>query len=285
MTTYTGPIIDAHHHLWRYDADRYSWFEGRDIGQDWTAQDYDQTFAGYDIVGTVWIEALAADPIVELADIEAVRQATNGRIGSALIAHVALDAPDVAARLDRCRAVSPAFRGVRDILTGPHARSHDLLERPEFRSGLMDLAARGLTFDMMLSPSQLYAAADLLAQLPTLKVAVEHVGSPHDRSDAGLRLWRDGLAALARLPNCIVKVSALQCLEPDWTDHSLARIMDPLVQSFGPERMCMGTDWPVHDTVCPGPEAIKALERLTADWSEKDRRLLFYETAAGFYSI
>ena len=275
-------MIDAHHHLWTIRPGSHPWLAGDPLGRSLTPADHDAAFAGHGIVATVWIEALAADPMAELAEAESMRRQSGGRIGAALIGHVPLDAPDAGARLDACRAVSPAFRGVRDILDPRHARAPDLLDRPGFLRGLRALAKRGLVFDMMLTPAQMAPAAALLSRVPGLPVALEHVGSPHDRSPAGLRLWREGLAAL---PDCVVKVSALHCLEPGWTDDSLAAILAPLRDLFGADRMCVGTDWPVHDRICPGPEALALLRRITARWPDRDRDALFEGTARRFYRI
>jgi L-fuconolactonase len=82
-----------------------------------------------------------------------------------------------------------------------------------------------------------------------------------------------------------VKVSALQCLEPDWTDASLAAILGPITERFGPARMCLGTDWPVHDETCPGPEALDTFRRLTATWPAEDQRAIFMGTARAFYGL
>jgi predicted TIM-barrel fold metal-dependent hydrolase len=81
---------------------------------------------------------------------------------------VPLDAHDVADRLDACMALSPAFRGVRDILSPHVARAPDLMDRPGFLRGLGALAKRGLVFDAMLTPPQMAQAADLFALVPDL---------------------------------------------------------------------------------------------------------------------
>jgi len=278
-------VIDAHHHLWTLHPGRHPWLGTQPFARSLQMAEYDATFAGHDIAATVWIEALATDPMAELAEAETVRRATQGRIGAALVAHVPLDAPDIEARLDRCAALSPAFRGVRDILSPRLARAPDLLERPGFLRGLHALAARGLVFDMMLTPPQMQAAADLLAQVPALTVALEHVGSPHDRSPDGIALWHAGIERLAALPNCVVKLSALHCLLAQPSDRALAGLVVPLTQAFTPLRMCVGSDWPVHDQTCPGPEAFCTLDRLTTAWTQADRTALFEGTARRVYRI
>lgn len=285
MALYDGPVVDAHHHLWTVRPGSHPWLEGRALHRDFRPADYDRTFARHAVTATVWIEALAGDSMAELVEAEAVRRATGGRIGAALIAHVPLDAPDVGDRLDACAAISPAFRGVRDILAPPFARASAQLNRSGFLGGLKALAARGLVFEAMLTPGQMQAAARLFSQVPGLLVAVEHAGSPHDRSVAGLALWREGLAAMAKVPGCIVKLSALQCLVPGWRQIDIAAIVDPIAERFGAGRLCFGTDWPVHDEICPGPEALDSLRRLTAGWNPADQKAVFSRTARQFYGI
>lgn len=293
MAVYAGPIIDAHHHLWQFAPGRHPWLEKdgraalcRDIGQ----ADYAATFQTFPIVGTIWIEALAADPFAELDSAEAERIASGGRIATALIGHQPLDAIDICDRLDRLTAGSPALRGIRDIVAAEpgkasFARRPDLLDQPGFKVGLAALAERQLVFDLMLRPAQMAAAARLLATLPDLTVAIEHAASPHGLSPDAMALWRDGLAQLAALPGVVMKVSALQCLDPAWTKDSLRRYLDPITEIFGPSRMCMGTDFPVHDLRCPGPEAIATFLHLTGDWTVADQKAFFHDTAVRTYRV
>jgi len=291
VPAYAGPVIDAHHHLWRARPGAHPWIEGNAaLARDFTAADHAAAFAATPIAATVWVEALAADPEAELAAAEAERQASRGRVASALIAHAPLDAPDIGERLDRLAAISPALRGVRDIVSAgagrpSPARHPDLLARPGFRAGLAALAARGLVFDLMLRPHQMPQAARLLSALPDLRVAVEHAADPWDQSPEGLAAWRAGLAALAALPGAVLKVSALQCHDPGWSRDSLRRLMDAMVESFGPERLAWGSDWPVHDLACPGPVALEALRDVTADWPAPAQHALFAGTAAAVYGL
>jgi predicted TIM-barrel fold metal-dependent hydrolase len=97
--------------------------------------------------------------------------------------------------------------------------------------------------------------------------------------------WERGMARLAELPGVIVKVSALQCLDPAWTDREFGALVERLRILFGADRMAMGTDWPVHDRHCPAPEALATFQRLAAGWSEREQRAFFHETAAEFYRI
>ena len=295
MAHYSGPVIDAHHHLWRAPpgnhAQAHPWLKDKPaLTRDFTAADFAADFAGIDIVATVWIEALARDPEAELARAEAERRASEGRIATGLVAHAPLDAPDIGARLDRLMQCSPALRGVRDIVSSGAGRSSparraDLLALPGFHAGLGALEDRGLSLDLMLRPHQMLQAVKLLERRPGLSVAIEHAGDPWDQTAAGLSEWAQGLRALSEHPATILKVSALQCHDPGWTMDSLHRLVTPMTEIFGPKRMAWGSDWPVHDSACPGPVAFAAMCKLTESWAAQARDSFFKGTAQRFYRI
>jgi L-fuconolactonase len=284
VTPYAGPVIDAHHHLWPDDAALVPWLDA-ELHAAGSIAEHGSTFAGR-FVATVWIEGVARDPEAELRAAETVRQTTGGRLCTALVAHAPLDAEDLPARLNRLEGITPALRGIRDILApGSFARADDLLARSGFAAGLAELAQRKLAFDLMLRPAQMDAAADVIAEVEGLRVAVEHAGAPHDTSAAGIALWERGMARLAELPHVIVKVSALQCLDPTWTDQEFGRLMERLRALFGAKRMAMGTDWPVHDLHCTSPRALATFRRLVSGWSTQEQRAFFHDTATNFYQI
>jgi L-fuconolactonase len=293
MPRYAGPIVDAHHHLWRFTGGSHPWLAApgcEALARDFVPHDYRRAFGGFPIIGSVWIEALAALSEDELRQAEDLHRQDRA-LCNALVAHVPLDAPDVEDRLDRFQARFPALRGIRDIVSAApgrasFARSADLLRSAAFRRGLEALRDRELSFDLMLLPHQLAAAAALLERVDGLQVAVEHAGSPEDQSSGGLRQWRRNLRRIARLPSTIVKVSALQVLDPGWTQERLAhRVLDPLLDMFGADRLCFGSDFPAHDLACPAAIALDTFLDLTSGWTEPQQRAFFLDTASRFYRI
>ena len=85
MALYAGPIVDAHHHLWRYRAEdvipgsaqRDDAALARSIG----AEEYWAAAGDLPIVATVWIEALAADPVAEARAAQSAN-AADGRLAA-----------------------------------------------------------------------------------------------------------------------------------------------------------------------------------------------------------
>lgn len=289
---YDGPVIDAHHHLWRYSAAAFPWLaeQGKEaLARDFGPADHHAALNGCNVAGTVWIEALAADPLAEAVQAQAWADA-DPAICNAIIAHCPLDAPDVGDRLDRLKQAAPNLRGVRDIVTWrpagwSPARKTDLLSDPAFGRGLQALADRDLSFDLMLLPHQIAAAATLLQHHPDLRVIVEHAGSPEDRSSAGRDQWRRGLKQLAALPRSAIKISALHCMDDAWTPDSIRSMVEQVIEAFGVGRTCFGTDFPVHDLTRPAAAALDDIRAALASLSASEQRSLFCDTACSLYRI
>lgn len=290
MARYDGPIVDAHHHLWSYDAAMLPWLDGEPaLARDVSSADYFAAAAPLNVVASVWIEAVAADPLAE-ARAAARLNAAEPRLAAAIIAHAPLNAPDLADRLDRLAEAAPTLRGIRDIVAvrpgfASFARHGDLLERPAFAAGLRELARRGLVFDLMLEPWQMSAALRLASALPDLSIIIEHAGSPDFSTEEGAALWSGAMQAAARLPNVSVKISALHCRMPGWSDAALAAPIRALVDWFGAGRLAFASDFPVHDRAVPFARAYETFAAAVADLSLGEQRALFEGTARTLYRV
>ncbi len=292
MALYAGPVVDAHHHLWRDAAATISWLAtpaeavlARDFGPD----DLHAAAGGLDIVATVWIEAVARVPLAEALAAAAVH-AADPRINTAIIAHAPLDAPDIVERLDQLIAAVPTIRGIRDIVAvrpgyNSFARAPDLLTRPGFAAGLRALAARGLVFDLMLEPWQMAEALTLARAIPDLTVVIEHGGSPDFSTEAATELWRSAMQAASWLPNIAVKLSALHCRMPGWSDARLAEPILSLVDWFGVDRLAFGSDFPVHDRTVPFARSFETIARAVEPLSPGEQKALFHDTARRLYRM
>jgi L-fuconolactonase len=275
---YDGPICDAHLHAWRYDAATHPWLaaaEAAPLRRDWTRADYRAALAGLDVRASVWVEALAVDP---LAEARAAAAVATTDFATALVAHAPLDAPDLSERLAALRAL-PGLRGIRDIVAPGFARRPDLLGTAGFAQGLEHLAEGGLVFDLLLEPAQMLPAAGLVQRLPGLQVVLEHAGSPGDAA------WEPGITALAALPNVAVKLSALHCRVPGWTDDSLARLILQVLALFGPERVMVASDWPAHDRRVPLARSFLTFRRALRACPPAVQRAVFHDNARRIYRI
>jgi L-fuconolactonase len=140
-------------------------------------------------------------------------------------------------------AKNPLFRGIR--VTG-RSVSNDMNNGhyPHFEI----LADTGLVIDVNSVPA---ADIEALARaIPSLTIVVDHmfgfnaVSSLEDK-------WRSDIANLGGLQNIVMKVSGLvegfdsQQTDPSGTLIKCKGVLDHVYQSFGPDRLLFGTNWPV----------------------------------------
>lgn len=140
----------------------------------------------------------------------------------AIVAHADLTADNAAAVLAK-HATEPKVHGVRMIVNYseelPHlcypTLTHNVLRNPTYRHNLESLQRLGFSYDLHTTPEQLFDAAECLRSIPDTPVIVNHLAcprfhreGPHEKSnDAMWRLWREGLRAVASLPNVHIKLS------------------------------------------------------------------------------
>ncbi|MEO0700317.1 MAG: amidohydrolase family protein, partial [Pseudomonadota bacterium] len=183
-------IVDAHHHLWDLSHCHYPWLMERGvrrffgdpapIQRDYMVEDLRADFAGLPVTKSVHIQVGTAleDSLNETRWLQSCADATG--LPSAIVAFADLTAPDVTQVLDQ-HAASPAFRGVRQIV-GRSAEEDEktgtntLLGNPAFKTGLGELARRGLSFDLQLTPPLMRQAAKVLGSVDGLSVALCHGG-------------------------------------------------------------------------------------------------------------
>lgn len=216
-------------------------------------------------------------------------QADLSGLPNAFVAFVDLASEDSAARIDEQKQL-PNFRGVRQII-GRHeaedrvTRSGELLADPKFKEGLKQLVESDLSFDLQLVPGQHQAAWKLFSTLPELRVAICHCGSPWDQSPAGLKQWKQGMRRFAELPNIYCKTSGLGMFNPQWTLADLRPLVEEVINLFGPERVMLGSNFPV-DKLYKSYDAIwSAYEVLTQGLRLEEKELLFAGNAERFYRI
>jgi len=282
--------IDAHHHLWDLSVLSYPWIidptprffgDHAAIRRNYLLDEFSRDARASGFAGSVHIQVGAADPWAEAIWVQSVIDA-NPNWPMVQVVFCDLTAPDVAEKL-AAFATLPSVRGVRQIVgRSPEedaaTGTNDLLDNPRFLAGLRLVAAQGFCFDLQLIPELMPKMASILAQVPDLRVALCHAGSPHDRSPAGLERWRDLLAPLAALPQVRCKLSGLGMFDHGWTKTRLAPIVDTCLAQFGADRVMFGSNFPV----CSLSSDYKTLVGSIGDLTHHDARI-FGLNAKNFY--
>jgi L-fuconolactonase len=232
-------IADTHVHVASHDTERFPLRPLRAGGSEWwrhpvSAEDLLAVMDAHQVDRAVLVHALGAysyncDYTVEAARVDPDR----------LRAVVAVDmaGPDPAGALEAL--IDPAVSGVRLLLIGPgdtgwhtDARSHRVWRVA---------AEAGLSVIIMAREDQLAAFRPAILSDPGVVTVIDHCGLP--ATEAGVVVPMSPLLALADLPNVWVKVSTPVLLSVSG-QGSPKRLVEQLVERFGPTRVVWGSDFP-----------------------------------------
>jgi predicted TIM-barrel fold metal-dependent hydrolase len=290
-------IVDAHHHLWKLDAVDYPWLNSEGVRRffgdpapiqhDYEARDFRVDHHEFEVGKSVHIQvgAAAGAEVDETRWLD--RHAAQHDLPTAIVAYCDLSADDARACFHEHLASSSRVRGFRQIFSRHPSedfadRSPELINNVKVAANLRVLSSLGLSFDLQLTPPHLLAAARLFGSLENLKVALCHGGSPWARDPAGLAEWRAGLSVLAALPNMHCKLSGLGMFDPAWTQASLTPIVETIIETFGPERVMWGSNFPVDKLYRSYAELLSTMLAIVPGEMHEQ---VFRTTAETFYRI
>jgi L-fuconolactonase len=236
-------IVDAHHHFWNPSRIPQPWMtsEHAVIDRAFEPVDLEPLLAAAGVTRTVLVQSAASDADTDyMFELVADADFVGG-----VVAWVRLDQAVAArARLDEL-AAQPKLRGIRHLIhqeQDPH-----WILRPEAQEGLAAVAEAGLVLELpAVFPDHLGDVPELARRHPGLAIVIDHLAKPPLGTD-GMPAWREQLAAAAAHANVAAKVSGLNTVvqRGDWTADDLAPAVEAALETFGPPRLMLGSDWPV----------------------------------------
>jgi L-fucono-1,5-lactonase len=273
-------LVDAHHHLWDPARRTYDWLTGLDpIRRPYTEADLRAVTPA---AATVLVQTI---PSVEETE-EFLGTAASSDLVAGVVGWVDLTAPDVA---DAIAALRSAPGG--EHLVGIRHGAQDepdprWLLRPDVVRGIAAVAAAGLTYDVLVKPAQHEATVELADAVPGVRLVLDHAGKPAI-ADGGYEAWAGFLTALAARPNVFCKLSGL-VTEADWTKWTVDDLKPyaaHVFESFGPDRVMFGSDWPVCELAATYDQVYEAARACTAELSTSEQSEVFGGTAIRAYPI
>lgn len=294
------PIVDTHQHLWDLSRFELPWTEGDSLmSRNYLTADYLQATKEAEVVKAVYME-------VDVAPHQKVDEANY-------IINVCRDqdTPTCAAVISRDPSLDgfsqfiqqfkdvPEIKGLRQVLHGPdHPRGYCLTD--SFVSGMELLGQSGLSFDLCLRPNELSDGADLARRCPGTTFILDHCGNAdpyivagsdpgNDSSDPFFHTrsgWMADIESLAELSNVYCKISGIVArAKPGWTPADLAPTVDHCLNSFGPDRVIFGGDWPVCTYGATYLEWASALRNIIAERARDEQKKLLHDNAIALYGL
>jgi L-fuconolactonase len=275
------PRIDSHQHFWRYSPQTHGWIEDHMavLKRDFLPTDLQPLLAARRMDGCVAVQAAQTleetDWLLELADRHPIIRAVVGWVD--------LRSAEVASVLARYQN-RPRLRGIRHIVQSePDDR---FMLGAEFLRGIAALEPAGLTYDILVYPRQLPAAIELASRFPRQRFVLDHIAKPEMK--AGVREpWAAQVRQLAANRNVFCKLSGL-VTEADWArwkPEDITPYLDMVIEAFGPERLMVGSDWPVCLLAAEYGRALDLVENHLTRLPTSAREGIMGGNAARFYGL
>jgi L-fuconolactonase len=233
--------IDAHQHFWIYNDREFAWLDD-------SMAALRRNFLPADLQPELKANGFLASVVVQTCQtLEETRWLLGlaGQNSSILgvVGWADLCSPEIALQL-KDLAANPKLVGLRHIVqVEPDDR---FLLRPDFLRGIAALEQFDLAYDILIYARHLPVAIEFVKQFPRQRFVLDHMAKPPIKMKE-IDLWADGIRRLSAFPNVYCKMSGL-VTEADWqhwTRDDIAPYLEVVFDSFGPDRLMIGSDWPV----------------------------------------
>ncbi|MCB2175334.1 MAG: amidohydrolase family protein [Actinomycetales bacterium] len=277
-------LVDAHLHTWDRSRHPQPWIDPTTmaaIDRDYPAPAAVAELAALGVSGCVAVQCVneigeTVDLLADAGELPSVR---------GVVGWLDLTA-DVPAQVQTLRAGrgGDALVGVRHVtFVEPDER---WLARADVGRGLAALADAGLTYDLLIAHHQLRLAAEVARRHPSTGFVLDHLGKvPMTSTD--LVTWARDLAEVATCPNVAVKVSGVVTEDhwDSWTTERLRPVVEHALETFGPQRMLFGSDWPLVELAGGYRRWLDAYLELTDDLTESEREAIDGGNAIRVYGL
>lgn len=273
--------IDAHQHFWKYNSRDYGWMseEQAALRRDYLPPDLLPLLRESGFDGSVVVQARQlfeeTEWLVDLAE--------RHDFIKAVVGWVDLCSDEVDGQLAAC-ARHEKVRGVRHVLQDEP--DDEFMLRPDFQRGVSRLAQYGLRYDLLILPRHLANAIELVSRFPEQPFVIDHIAKP-DIKGGILVPWRELMLRIGEFPNVTCKLSSLVSVADwnRWKPADFVPYLDTVVEAFGPERLMIGSDWPVCTSAGSYGEVMAALAGYVAQFDEESQRGIYGANCARFYGI
>lgn len=292
-------IIDTHQHLWNLKSQKLAWLEGAPevLRKTYWLSEYATATEGLNVVGAVYMEVdvVPEQHVAEADELLAICRKGDSPTQGAVIS----GRPNSEGFGDYIHryAKTNYIKGVRQVLHSGDAPAGLCLQKQFVRSMRL-LGDLQLSFDLCMRPGELSDGVKLAKECPQTRFVLDHCGNADPASFLSdsvrkgdpkhdIEVWKTNIRELAELSNVICKISGVIASAPKDVPfaESLAPIVNHCLDSFGPDRVVFGGDWPVCLLGATYREWVTALKTIISQRPVEDQEKLLSLNARKFYKL
>jgi L-fuconolactonase len=275
--------IDAHQHFWIYSPAEYDWIDDSmaALRRDFLPNDLKPELENCGFHGSIAVQA--RETLEETRWLLELAERSPWILG--VVGWVDLRSPDIRSQL-KALSRNPKLVGIRHVVQSePDDR---FLLQPDFLRGISVLEEFDLAYDILIYTKHLPIAAEFVKRFPRQRFVLDHLAKPPIKNGT-IDSWAQGIKRLAEFPNVFCKLSGL-VTEADWQHWKPEQIipfLDVAFETFGPDRLMIGSDWPVCLVAASYARAIEVVKTYLlaqkADYRERvlgGNAQLFWRLAA-----
>jgi L-fuconolactonase len=273
--------IDSHQHFWNYDSTEYSWIsnEMEILKKNYLPEQLQSELSSIKFDGSIAVQARQS--LEETQWLLALAEQNNFIKG--VVGWVDLCSPKVDEQLKQF-SKHPKLVGVRHVI-------HDELDdnfmlRKDFLKGIALLNKYGLTYDILIFPKHLANTIKFVSQFPEQVFVLDHIAKPFIKNGI-ISPWKEQIEELAKFKNLFCKLSGMvtEANTKNWKQEDLIPYLDVAFGAFGPDRLMIGSDWPVCKLAGKYKQVMDVVLSYIKKYSEKEKTNILGENALKAYQL
>lgn len=274
--------IDAHQHFWNYNPEEFDWIDNhmQVLQKHFLPEHLSPVLKNNQLDGCIAVQARQSEAETDfLLQLAGEHDFIKGVVG-----WVNLRSPGVEERLAYYSSFSK-LKGFRHILQGEPQL--DYMLRKDFQYGISLLKKFGFTYDILIFPKHLPYAVELAKKFPEQPFVLDHIAKPDIKSGTVAEDWVQGIRDLAKHQNVFCKLSGM-VTEADWNrwkKEDFLKYTDIVLNSFGPQRLMFGSDWPVCLVASPYEDVVAVAAQAVQQFSSVEKEQFWGGNCARFYAI
>jgi len=276
--------IDAHQHFWKYNPREYAWIDDSmtSLRRDFLPEQLQAEMTESGFQGSIAVQVRQS--------LEETRRLLNLAEHHAFILGVVgwvdLRSPEVSHQLASF-AGHPKLVGIRHIVESEP--DDGFLLRPDFLRGISALDGFELAYDILIYPKHLPAAVDFVRRFERQRFVLDHLAKPDIKAGTGpsFTSWARDLQELAVFPNVFCKLSGLvtETGWRNWNPEDFRPYLDAALDCFGPERLMIGSDWPVCTLAASYSQVMSMVQDYLGKYSPAVRDAVLGGNAKRFWKL
>ncbi|MBI2688770.1 MAG: amidohydrolase family protein [Acidobacteria bacterium] len=275
------PIIDTHHHFWKYSEKEYGWLNDnmKALRRDFLPEDLYKEMRAAGVDGAVSVQARQT---VEESD-WLLGMAEKNDFLKGVVGWVDLRNKGVDKDLERL-AKHKKFKGVRHVIQDEP--DNNFILGAAFNEGINKLLKYDLRYDILIYEKHLKPSIAFVDKHPKQIFILDHIAKPRIKERI-LSPWRENMMDLAKRQNVYCKISGM-VTEADWKKWSaadLAPYFDTALQAFGPRRLMLGSDWPVMLVAGKYKQWVDLVKQAVSRYSAAEQAQILQKNAIAAYKL